>query len=310
MEKSLPQTTKATDVKVPHVVALLHELKLLTKGLVLYANVLPVLAGFLLAIAITGVPLVEHIDRLLITMLGSTFIVAGALIFNNWYEVDLDRHMKRTEKRPTVTGHLSLNTVLTLGIISSVVGLGLILFVSIEAAIYAFLGWFTYVVPYTLWTKRRTTLNTAVGSLSGAFTPLIGWAVIESAYHIAPITLFAVLFIWQMPHTFAITIRRYDDYKAAGVPMLPVVYGIPVTVRQIIIYVACLLPLPFFLTSLGHVFIAMMTTINLIWLGFAFRGLFEENHMKWANYMFYFSLTYLTMFFGMTILFSAITTLV
>src|SRR5690625_7857570 len=80
----------------------------------------------------------------------------------------------------------------------------MLLFTSMEATLYAFVGWFTYVVLYTLWTKRRYTLNTIVGSLSGAVTPLIGWSAIDSAIHVVPMIMFLLLFIWQIPHTFAI----------------------------------------------------------------------------------------------------------
>src|SRR5690625_7818330 len=92
--------------------------------------------------------------------------------------------------------------------------------VTFEAAIYAFLCWFTYVVLYTFWSKRKYTLNTVVGSISGGFTPLIGWAAIESAYHIVPIMLFILLFIWQFPYTFVIAMRRLDEYNASGVYFL------------------------------------------------------------------------------------------
>src|SRR5690625_1076875 len=157
--------------------------------------------------------------------IGGTLVIVGLIIFNNCYEVDLDKEMDRTKERPTVIGIFSMKTVLTLGIVSSVLGHVILLFTTFEAFIYAFIGWFTYVVLYTFWTKRRYTLNTVVGSVSGAVTPLIGWATISSAYHIVPIVLFIILFIWQIPHTFAIAMRRHDDYKAAGVPMLPVAYG-------------------------------------------------------------------------------------
>src|SRR5699024_7291612 len=134
----------------------------------------------------------DHINIFLLTILGSTFTIAGALILNNWYEVDLDRKMLRTKDRPTVTGNIPLHIVLWMGIIASIIGIVLMLFTTIEATIYAFLGWFTYVVLYTFWSKRKYTLNTVIGSVSGAFTPLIGWATIESAFHIVPIVLFLI----------------------------------------------------------------------------------------------------------------------
>lgn len=277
--------------------SILADIKSLIKGLVLVANVLPVLAGFWLATYFTNATISEHFDTLLLTMIGSTLVIAGALMLNNWYEVDLDKEMLRTKSRPTVTGHFSLKSVLIAGVVSSLLGFILMLFTTLEATIYAFLGWFTYIVLYTFWSKRRYTLNTVIGSISGAFTPLIGWAAITSAYHIVPITLFIILFIWQIPHTFAIAVRRYEEYKAAGVPMLPVVAGFDITKRQTIIYIACLLPFPFLLSSLGIGFLTVAFFLNVCWLVVAIRLSFKNDDKKWANMNFYFSLTYLTVVF-------------
>ncbi|MFD2130332.1 heme o synthase [Pseudogracilibacillus auburnensis] len=281
---------------------ILTDIKSLVKGIVLIANVLPILSGYWLALFFTNASFLDYWDKFLYMTIGGTLLMAGALILNNWYEVDLDREMKRTQQRPTVTGNFSLKTVLTMGIISSLLGLGMLLFTTLEAFVYGFLGWFTYVVLYTFWSKRRYTLNTVIGSISGAFTPLIGWATVTSAYHIVPIILFIIMFIWQIPHTFAIAMRRYEEYKAANVPMLPVVYGFDMTKRQSAVYVACLLPLPLFLTSLGTPFVMITSILNIVWLVIAIRGLFKKDDIKYANSMFYYSLTYLTIVFGMMII--------
>lgn len=281
---------------------ILTDIKSLVKGIVLIANVLPILSGYWLALFFTNASFLDYWDKFLYMTIGGTLLMAGALILNNWYEVDLDREMKRTQQRPTVTGNFSLKTVLTMGIISSLLGLGMLLFTTLEAFVYGFLGWFTYVVLYTFWSKRRYTLNTVIGSISGAFTPLIGWATVTSAYHIVPIILFIIMFIWQIPHTFAIAMRRYEEYKAANVPMLPVVYGFDMTKRQSAVYVACLLPLPLFLTSLGTPFVMITSILNIVWLVIAIRGLFKKDDIKYANAMFYYSLTYLTIVFGMMII--------
>lgn len=280
----------------------LADIKSLVKGLVLIANVLPILSGFWLALYFTGASFMQYWDKFLLLVIGSTLLMAGALMINNWYEVDLDREMDRTQQRPTVTGHFSLRSVLIAGIVSSFLGFCILFLTRTEVAAYGFMGWFTYVVLYTFWSKRRYTLNTVIGSVSGAFTPLIGWAAVTSAYHIVPIVLFIVLFIWQIPHTFAIAMRRYDEYKAAGVPMLPVVYGFDMTKRQTAVYVACLLPLPLFLTSLGTFFVAMMMVLNAAWLVIAIRGIFQKDDKKYANTMFYYSLLYLTVVFGIMII--------
>lgn len=274
------------------------DLKYLTKGFVLIANILPILSGFWLALYFNDASFMAYIDEFICMALGSTLVMAGALMLNNWYEVDLDRKMIRTQNRPTVTGNFSLQAVLIGGIASSAIGFLILFFTTFETVVFAFIGWFTYVVLYTFWTKRRYTLNTVVGSVSGAVTPLMGWAVVSSTYDIIPITLFLILFIWQVPHTFAIAMRRHDEYKAAGVPMLPVVYGFDMTKRQNAIYIACLLPIPILLVSLGTAFVVMMSVLNIAWIIIAVRGMFKKDDVKYANTMFYYSLLYLTIVFG------------
>ncbi|WP_164217437.1 heme o synthase [Virgibacillus sp. YIM 98842] len=280
---------------------ILTDLRSLFKATVLIANVLPVISGFWLALYFTDNAFADYWVLFLLTMIGSTLVMAGALVLNNWYDVDIDKIMQRTKNRPTVTGNISMNTVLATGIIASILGLIILLFTTWEATIYAFIGWFLYVVPYTMWTKRKYTFNTIIGSLSGAVTPLIGWAAIDSAFHIVPIILFLILFIWQMPHTFSIAIRKYDEYKAAGVAMLPVVHGVEVTKRQMVVYIACLLPLPFYLAQLGITFIIIATLLNLGWLAIAISGFFVKDVVKWARWNFLYSVNYLLLIFLMVI---------
>ena len=275
---------------------LFFDLKELLKGLVLVSNVLPVFAGFWLALYFTGASIIDNWGVMLLTLIGSTLVMGGALVLNNWYEVDLDTAMKRTENRPTVTGNMSLKTVLIIGISLTVAGFVFLLFTTLETTVYALIGWVTYVVLYTLWTKRKYAMNTIIGSVSGAVTPLIGWAAIDSAFHVVPIVLFLIMFIWQVPHTFSIAMKRHDEYKAAGVPMHPVVYGFASTKRQIAVYVACLLPLPFYLSALGTSFIVIATLLNIGWIALAIRGFYMKDEVKWARINFVYSLTYLTVF--------------
>jgi protoheme IX farnesyltransferase len=299
---SLERNEKTYDLNQRNIWTVISDLTSLLKGFVLVANVLPVLTGFWLALHFTNASIFDYWNVFLLTMIGSTLVMAGALTLNNWYEVDLDRVMERTKDRPTVTGHFSMNAVLTMGIAFTILGFILLLFTTVEATIYAFIGWFTYVILYTMWSKRKYTLNTMIGAVSGAVTPLIGWTVIAPGFHIVPITLALIVLIWQMPHTFAIAMRRYNEYKRAGVAMLPVVYGFEITKRQIVVYIACLLPLPFFLGSLGTAFIVIATLLNIGWLVVGIRGLFTKNDIKWANRIFIYSVNYLTILFVMMIL--------
>ncbi|MFD1927796.1 heme o synthase [Sporosarcina siberiensis] len=275
------------------------DIKSLFKGLVLIANVLPVFVGYWLALHFTNAAFSEHLDMFFLTMIGSTVLMAGALVLNNWYDVDIDTVMTRTQQRPTVTGRISLKTVLILGIALSIIGFVLLLFTTVEAAIYGFIGWFTYVILYTMWSKRRYTLNTVIGSVSGAVTPLIGWAAIAPAMHIVPIVLFIILFIWQIPHTFAIAMKKSEEYRVADVAMLPVVYGFDMTKRQMAVYIICLLPWPFYLSSLGMTFVIVATVLNLGWFVVSVSSSYIKDDFKWAQINFLYSVNYLAILFIM-----------
>jgi heme o synthase len=282
--------------------SLLKDLKALFKAGVLIANVLPVFTGFWLALHFSDAAFRDHWGVFLLTIAGSTMVMAGALTLNNWYDVDIDTIMERTKNRPTVTGNFSLNLVLTIGIVLSILGFLLLLLTTVEAAIYGFVGWFTYVFLYTMWSKRRYTFNTIIGSISGAVTPLIGWTAIEPGFHKIPIMLFLILFIFQMPHTFAIAMKKCKEYTAARVAMLPVVRGFKVTKQQIVIYVACLLPIPFALTPLGTPFIVIATLLNVGWLAASISGFFTKDDLKWAHLIFLYSVNYVAIIFLLMII--------
>lgn len=275
----------------------ISDLKSICKASVLIANVLPVFTGFWLALHFSNATFLDYWDVFFVTIIGSTLVMAGALVINNWYDVDIDQVMDRTKNRPTVTGHFSLKTVLILGIILTIIGFILLLFISLSATLWAFIGWFTYVILYTMWSKRRYTWNTIIGSVSGAVTPFIGWTVIAPSFHIVPIMLFLILFIWQMPHTYAIAMRKCKEYTAAKVAMLPVVHGFQSTKRHMIVYMALLFPLPFFLIKLGTGFVIIATCMNLAWFIVCLRGFFIKDDFKWAYLMFLFSVNYLTIIF-------------
>ncbi|KXH81866.1 heme o synthase [Sporosarcina sp. HYO08] len=280
---------------------LFDDLRLLFKAPVLIANVLPVFTGFWLALYFTNSSLAESWTLLLLTLFGSIAVIAGALILNNWYDVDIDTVMKRTVKRPTVTGHFSLRFVLWLGILLTVIGFVLLLFTTLEATIYAVVGWVTYVWLYTMWSKRKYTLNTVIGSISGAVTPLIGWTAIAPGYHVVPIVCALILFIWQMPHTFVIAMRKSEEYRAAKVAMLPVVRGFDMTKRQIALYVACLMPLPFLMGTLGMTFIVIATLLNIGFLVISLQGFKTKDDMKWSTVMFLYSVNYIAILFTLMI---------
>lgn len=245
-----------------------------------------------------------NLNTVLLTLIGSSLIIAGSCAVNNYYDRDIDHLMERTKVRPTVTGKIQPNQALWSGILLIALGLIMLLMTTVMAAVIGFIGVFTYVVLYTMWTKRRYTINTVVGSVSGAVPPLIGWTAVEGHIGVVAWVLFMILFIWQIPHFLALAIKKTEDYRAANIPMLPVVHGFEVTKRQIIVWVACLLPLPFFLGSLGLPIVILGTLLNVGWLVLGLMGFRMKNIMKWATLMFVYSLNYMTIYFVAMVVFT------
>jgi len=150
---------------------------------------------------------------------------AGA--FNQYYETDIDARMRRTSDRPFVTGALAHSRwwlpAIGAMLLTGVGAAGLLL--NGVAALYIFLGAFFYAVVYTIWLKRRTSINIVIGGASGSFAVLAGAAVVDPHLGPVPIILAIVLFLWTPPHFWSLAIARHEDYEAAGVPMLPVRVG-------------------------------------------------------------------------------------
>ena len=184
---------------------------------------------------------------------------ASAGAFNQFIERDLDARMKRTRNRPFVTGRFKADkywlSVIGLMLLISVLATSLT--INPVAALYVFLGAFTYGVVYTVWLKRRTWLNIVIGGLSGSFAVLGGAAVVDPALSIAPVLLAVVLFLWTPPHFWSLAFVFADDYKQAGVPMLPAVFEKSVAARIIFAHTLALVLvsiLPFFY-GLGWIYL-------------------------------------------------------
>ncbi|WP_170006875.1 heme o synthase [Bacillus fonticola] len=261
------------------------------------SNAMTTFTGVWLALYFTERSFFANFDIVLYAMIGSSLVIAGSCSYNNYFDRDIDPKMERTKNRPTVSGRFQPATALTLGLFFIAIGSVLLFLTTPMAGVIGLIGAFTYCVLYTMWSKRKTTFNTVVGSISGAVPPLIGWTAVEPQLTSVPIALFLIMFIWQPPHFLALAMRRKDEYARAGIPMLPVVHGFAVTKRQMIAWVACLLPLPFYLYPLGTVFLIIATALNIGWLVLALKGLRAKDDIKWATGMFVYSLNYLTILF-------------
>jgi protoheme IX farnesyltransferase len=167
---------------------------------------------------------------------------AAAGAFNQYMEVDLDRRMGRTRRRPFVTGTLTHGRHWLWLIVAMVAGSTLLAGWAANAwsALYTFLGAFFYGVVYTVWLKRRTWMNIVVGGLAGSFAVLAGAAAIDPSMTAIPLAFALVLFLWTPPHFWSLAIAYRNDYEAAGVPMLPVVAGDAASSRAILLHTVAL----------------------------------------------------------------------
>lgn len=270
------------------------------------SNLITTFTGLWLAFIFTGQHFLQSLDIVVYTLLGSSLIIAGSCALNNFIDRDIDPIMERTKSRPTVTGKVSGTKVLILGFTFVSLGLFLLFLTNVTTGIIGILGVFSYVVLYSMWSKRLYVSNTVIGSISGAVPPLIGWAAVDPSLPAMAWMLFLLMFIWQPPHFYALAMRRVEEYRAAGIPMLPVVKGFAATKRHIIIWVAFLLPIPFFMTSLGLPFVILASVLNIGWLALGIVGYRMKDEIKWATLMFVYSLNYLTILFTAMVIFTVI----
>ncbi len=161
----------------------------------------------------------------------------AAAALNMWYDSDIDAVMSRTQKRPIPSGRVSKSSALTFGLwVSglSVMTMG-VMINYLSAALLGFTIFF-YAVIYTMLLKRATTQNIVIGGAAGALPPVIGWAAAANSISFEPLIYFAIIFFWTPPHFWALALVKNDDYKAANVPMLPVVRGVRTTLTHIVAY--------------------------------------------------------------------------
>ncbi|BAQ10391.1 protoheme ix farnesyltransferase [Bacillus sp. OxB-1] len=268
------------------------------------SNLITTFTGLFLAFRFTGRGFLHNLDLLVYAIAGTGLIIAGSAALNNLIDRDIDPIMSRTKSRPTVTGRFKAPAVLALALTFIVLGEILLFSASMQAGLWGLAGVFSYVVLYSMWSKRKHVANTIVGSISGAIPPLIGWAAVEPSLGPGAWALFLIMFIWQPPHFYALAMRRTEEYRAANIPMLPVVKGFARTKKSMLGWVLLLLPLPLLLMPLGMGFIVLATLLNLGWLFLAVRGFKAEDDLKWATSMFIYSLNYMTILFVAMIIFS------
>lgn len=210
---------------------------------------------------------VQMLPLLAVTLVGVGLTSGGAGVLNHLLEVECDSRMPRTRNRPLVTGEVTPAEALVFGVYLVLGGVLLLMWqVNLLTAFLALLTTFLYVLVYTPM-KRLSWLNTLVGAVPGALPPLGGWAAARGEVEAGAWVLFAILFIWQMPHFYAIAWIFKDDYRKGGFKMLPVTdSGAVWTMRQIVFFSLLLVPVPLLLSGL-HV-TGPLYTVGAIGLAF------------------------------------------
>jgi protoheme IX farnesyltransferase len=174
---------------------------------------------------------------LLVTLTGGTLAAASAQAINCVYDRDIDYDMERTRHRPLPSGRIQPRDALIFATTLAVISFTLLsVFANLVAALLAMSGLVFYVLVYTHWLKRHSTQNIVIGGAAGAIPALVGWAAVTGTLSWAGWLIFAIVFLWTPPHFWSLALMIRDDYAKVGVPMLPVVEGTTVTVRQIWLY--------------------------------------------------------------------------
>lgn len=243
-----------------------------------------------------GAPGAIDVWQMLFASSGTALVAGGAAALNQVYERDTDALMRRTCTRPLPGGRLPPREAQWFGLTFAILGLAML--AARTSLVAASLAAATLVVYLSVYTpmKRRSPMATLVGAIPGALPPLIGWAAARGSVSIGGATLFAIVFLWQIPHFMAIAWLYRDDYRRAGFPMLTVMEPDGRrTGRQAVIYAAALLPasvVPSLIGLAGTIYFATALVLGVALLGLSIRFARSRSDES-ARTLFYASITYL-----------------
>ena len=295
-----PVPVASRSLSTPRPAGLLGDYVALTKPRLNFLVVLTSAAGYYLGAT-------AHIDPLLMAeaVAGTALVAGGAAVLNQVYERDTDKLMRRTRTRPLPDGRVTAKEARVWGLALSLAGLiWLMLAANPIAAALAFATLVLYLIIYTPM-KRRTPVATLIGAVPGALPPLIGWTAAHGIASAGGWSLFAILFLWQIPHFMAIAWMYRDDYGKAGFPMLPVIEPDGKrTGRQAVAYAAALLPVSLLPALVGinspvYFPVAFVLSSGLLWLAIRFAS---ERSDATARRLFFGSITYLPLLMAVMVI--------
>ncbi len=262
----------------------------ITKPGIIIGNLISAAAGFFLAAKSEAV----SFSLMLPTLAGVALVIASGCVVNNIFDRDIDIKMARTAKREMVIGSISVDHAFIYALVLLVLGtVTLYQLVNPLATVVVLLGYIFYVFFYTMWYKRTSVYGTLIGSISGAVPPLVGYLAVTNYINIDAVLLFVLFCLWQMPHSYAIAMFRMQDYRDAGIPVLPVKEGISKAHRHMKAYVVAFAVVAFALFALGqasYAYLAVSSLVSFYWLKVTFRSVDDNNYETWAKSVFKISL--------------------
>lgn len=255
-----------------------------------------------MVIAKQGLP---DMGLILATLIGGATAAGSANSLNCYIDRDIDQVMTRTQRRSLPAGKVQPAQALIFGLLLGVISFGVFtLFVNLLSAVLALAAILFYILIYTLWLKRSSTQNIVIGGAAGAVPVLIGWAAVTNSLTLPAIWLFAIIFYWTPPHTWALSLLIEKDYARANVPMLPVVMGEGETKKQILLYSLMLLAVTlilFAIQAMGYFYLIGAVILGGILVYMSIRLVLDKSR-KWARTIFWYSNCYLALIFAIMVL--------
>jgi protoheme IX farnesyltransferase len=272
----------------------------LTKPRVVQLIVFCALIGMLLA-----EPGWPNWGQVLLASAGIWLVAAAAAAFNCLVEQHIDARMARTAWRPTAKGELSRAQALTFSTVLCAAGCALLLWGTNALTMWLTLATFVgYAIVYTVLLKPATPQNIVIGGASGAMPPVLGWAAMTGEVGGEAMALCLIIFLWTPPHFWALALYRAEDYRRAGLPMLPVTHGNAFTRLQVLLYTLILFAatlLPFTLRMSGWIYLVAAVVLGAMFIGYAF-ALWRDYSDSLARRTFRFSIWHLSLLFAALLL--------
>jgi protoheme IX farnesyltransferase len=269
-------------VRGPEVIK--HYLEVTKPGIVL-GNLIPATGGLFLASQGR-----VDIAVLLPVLVGISLVIASGCVLNNWIDRNVDQEMARTRNRVLARGLLSSRAALSYGAALGIAGTALLWTLTNRlTALIVLIGFAIYVGLYTLYLKRRSVHGTLIGSLAGACPPLAGYCAVSNCFDAGAVILLLIFSLWQMPHSYAIAMFRYEDFAAAAIPVLPVKRGMGTAKKYIVAYMLAFVTATLLLTLggyAGYTYFTVAAAMGLSWLFMASSGYSTLEDRVWAKRLF------------------------